>query len=106
MSKPERLRRFLLERGFGIEKETVLAEGERLYCVMSIAFTGEVKTPSLADCIIGRIPYTPEGIAYLQKQGGRIAERLSGLPNTPEHAAERVELQEAADRLAEWLKND
>ncbi|MBO5797412.1 MAG: SAM-dependent methyltransferase, partial [Clostridia bacterium] len=45
MSKPERLRRFLLERGFGIEKETVLAEGERLYCVMSVTFTGEMKTP-------------------------------------------------------------
>ena len=106
MSKPERLRRFLLENGFFIENEIVMAEGERLYCVMSVTFTGETKAPSLADCIIGQIPHTPQGVAYLQKQGGRIAERLAGLPNRQEYAAERAELAEAADRLSTWFNSN
>lgn len=103
MSKPERLRCFLYSAGFDIACETVVAEGERLYTVMSVSFTGEVSSATLAACTIGAIPHTAEGIAYLQKQGGRISEMLSGLPKTPQTAALRAELTAAAEQLADWL---
>lgn len=106
MSKPERLRRFLYEGGFAIEEEVVAAEGERLYAVMVCRFTGEVRTASLGDCLIGAIPHTTEGEAYLKKQGGRISDKLSGLPKTPQNAAERAELEAAARQLNAWLSSE
>lgn len=106
MSKPERLRRFLYSAGFAIERETVVAEGLRLYAVMVCRFTGEVRGATLGDCLVGAIPHTDEGVAYLKKQGGRILDKLSGLPKTPETAGERAELADAAQQLDKWFSQD
>lgn len=105
MSKPERLRQFLYSAGFAIEEETVVAEGERLYNVMVCHFTGEAYNADLAACVIGAIPHTAEGQAYLEKQGGRISDKMNGLPKTPQTAALRAELECAARQLENWFLN-
>lgn len=106
MSKPERLRRFLFQNGFAILREDVIAEGERLYDVMSVAFTGGGHSATLADCILGGVPHTPPGVAFLQKQGGRLAEALAGCGNADGAAARRAELSEAIRRLDDWMNEN
>ncbi len=105
MSKPERLRLFLAENGFSIQEEDVVAEGERLYTVMTVAFTGECRSLTYAEALMGNIPHTPDGIRYIKKLGGRIAEHLAGLPFREEYEDERRDLSAAATNIAAWLKN-
>lgn len=105
MSKPERLRIFLAENGFAIQDEDVVAEGERLYTVMTATFTGECHTLSYAAALMGRISRTNDGVRYMKKLGGRIAEHLAGLPFREEYEEERRDLSAAADAVAIWLKN-
>lgn len=104
MSKPERLRRFLFENGFAITHEDVIAEGERLYDVMSVTFTGMTRSATLADCILGGVPHTPAGMTFLQKQRNRLAEAFYGCPDTAETAARRAALSEAIRQLDDWIK--
>jgi len=106
MSKPEKLRQFLWENGFSILSEQIVPEGDRLYSVMSVAFTGEILTPSSGDCFLGRIPRTDEGAGYLKKQRGRILERLQGLENRENAEDERMELQQALAQIDAWLTRD
>ena len=105
MSKPERLRTFLAENGFAVEREEIVAEGERLYTVLAVAFSGECKTLSYAEAILGTPPHTEVGVRYVQKLGGRMAEHLAGLPLTDAYAAERTELTTAIAAVESWLKN-
>ncbi len=105
MSKPERLRIFLAENGFSVQREEIVAEGERLYTVFSVSFTGECKPLTYTQAILGAPPRTAEGVRYVQKLGGRIAEHLAGLPKTDAYAAERAELTDAQKAIAAWLKN-
>lgn len=105
MSKPERLRTFLAENGFSIQEEDVAAEGERLYTVMTVAFTGERCSLTYAEALMGRIPHTADGARYMQKLGGRIAEHLAGLPLREEYDKERQDLAAAAEQIATWLKD-
>ena len=103
MSKPERLRRFLAENGFLIQKEDIIAEGKRLYTVMSVTFTGEEQTPTLAACLMGQVPATLQGVLYMKKQRDRIVERRQGLPDSPENAKEKGELAKAEEQLTLWI---
>lgn len=105
MSKPERLRRFLFQNGFFIYRETVVAEEERLYLVMSVAFTGKTQSTALSDCVVGQIPHTPEGRRYMEKQRGRIAEALSGCEKNDTSAVRRVELAAALAHLDRWMES-
>ncbi len=105
MSKPERLRVFLAENGFVTLEETVVAEGERLYTVMAVCYTGERRTLSYAEALLGRISRTAEGVRYVEKLGGRIAEHLAGMPLRDEYADERRDLADAAEAVSCWLKN-
>jgi len=105
MSKPERLRVFLAENGFLIGEEDVVAEGERLYTVMMVTFTGVRRSLSYTAALMGCIPHTNAGVRYMQKLEGRIAEHLAGLPLREEYEQERRDLTAVAQALAEWLKS-
>lgn len=105
MSKPERLRLFLAENGFSVQEEDVVAEGERLYTVMTATFTGERRSLTYAEALMGKIPHTSNGVRYMKKLGGRIAEHLAGLPLREEYENERRDLSAAARNIAAWLKN-
>lgn len=105
MSKPERLRAFLAENGFSTVEEDVVSEGERLYTVMTVTFTGERRTLGFAAALMGDIPHSADGVRYMQKLGGRIAEHMAGLPLREEYEAERRDLAATADAVAAWLKN-
>ncbi len=105
MSKPERLRTFLAENGFSVQREEIVAEGERLYTVFSVGFTGQRKTLTYTQAILGVPPRTEEGIRYVKKLGGRIAEHLAGLPKTDLYATERADLTEVKKAIAAWLKS-
>ena len=103
MSKPEKLRRYLWTTGFSILAEQIVEEGDRLYSVMSAAFTGEGVSPALADCFLGKIPHTDAGVRYVKKQRGRILERLHGLENRENAAEEQEELRLALNRIDGWV---
>lgn len=106
MSKPERLRVFLAENGFFTEREEIVAEGERLYTVMAVRYTGERKTLSYAEALLGTPPRTEAGVRYLQKLGGRIAEHLEGLPEEETYQQERAELTAAQAAVSAWLNDN
>lgn len=99
MSRPERLRRFLYENGFAIWRETVVAEGARLYVVMACAFTGKTRPVTLADCVVGELPDTPEGRAYCAKQRDRLSDALRGTAAAPLDPARQAALEEALRRV-------
>lgn len=105
MSKPERLRTFLAENGFSTVEEDVVAEGERLYTVMTVTFTGERRRLGFAEALMGDIPHSTDGVRHMEKLGGRIAEHLAGLPLREEYESERRNLAMTADAVAAWLKN-
>ncbi len=105
MSKSERLRTFLAENGYAVQREEIVAEGERLYTVFSVSFTGECKTLTYSEAILGMPPRTEDGIRYVKKLGGRIAEHLAGLPKTDTYAQGRADLTTAQEAVAAWLKN-
>ena len=50
-AQPE-LRQFLAENGCKIQKETLCAEGKRMYTVMTVRGGGEMSKPELSDCCI------------------------------------------------------
>ena len=103
MSKPEKLREFLYQNGFSILEERVVEDAEHLYSVMLAAFTNDVFDFDDADCLIGKIPHTPLGEIYIQKQRGRILKRLEGLEKSGQSRGEIVKLQNCESRLAVWL---
>lgn len=105
MSKPERLRLFLAENGFSPQEESIVAEGERLYTVMTVVFTGERRSLTYAETLIGHVAHTKDGVRYMEKLGGRIAEHLAGLPLREEYEQERRDLSAAAEAVSAWLKD-
>lgn len=103
MSKPERLRRFLMEQGFAIAEEDVAEEDGRLYTVLRVHYTGTPFIPTMAACYLGRIPHSAAGRAYIQKHRGRLLDRAAGLAHTAHNPKEIEELRKAAEEMGDWL---
>ena len=55
MTHPEFLRSYLCNNGYKINKETVVGEGNKNYCIMDVSFSGEIKKYSLIYKYIGEI---------------------------------------------------
>ncbi len=78
-SRAEDLRRFLYENGFEINKEVATHEGRRFYIAFDAYYTGVKSNFTEADCFIGKLPKTNDGIAHLNNQLKRLKEKYNAL---------------------------
>jgi len=81
MTREEKLRRFLAEEGYRIEKERLAREGERIYTVLRVRFTGEISRPREARTYLGRVlEDNPPALAkaYLSKKKAALYKAESG----------------------------
>lgn len=56
MSRPEKLREFLLANGFAIENEEIICQGDKLYNVMQATFVNASAVTDMAQFYIGNLP--------------------------------------------------
>ena len=77
MSRPEKLREYLLTHGFSLEWEDVVCEGERLYIVMQASFANAAPITDTAAYYIGALP--PEHTRYWQQLCDRLEQKAKGL---------------------------
>lgn len=77
MSRPEKLREYLLTHGFVLEWEDVICEGEHLYIVMQAAFADAAPVTEPATYYIGAL--SPENSHYWQQLCSRLEQKAKGL---------------------------
>ena len=60
----------------------------RWYAVMAAEYTGEVHTPTFAECLFGRTAEWPEGAGYAAWQKAKLPRFRLGVPDGTELAEE------------------
>ena len=86
------LRRWLWEHGFALVEDRPVQAADRWYAVMAAEYTGEVKTPTFAQCLFGGTGAWPEGKAYAAWQKAKLPRLRRGVPDGTELADEMDEL--------------
>ena len=86
------LRRWLWEHGFALVEDRPVQAADRWYAVMAAEYTGEVKTPTFAQCLFGGTGAWPEGKAYAAWQKAKLPRLRLGVPDGTELADEMDEL--------------
>lgn len=74
-SRAEDLREFLYSNGFVIETELATHEGNRFYIAFDAFYTGEVRSFTVADCFLGKLPKTEDAKIYIKKQINRLQKK-------------------------------
>ena len=82
------LRRWLWEHGFALVEDRPVQAAGRWYAVMAAEYTGEVKTPTFAQCLFGGTGAWPEGGAYAAWQKAKLPRLRLGVPDGTELANE------------------
>ena len=106
MTKQEELRIALYKNGYEIEKESCVSDGERIYFIMSVYYTGAQKTLSTRERLLGvNTPSSPTLVKYAEELKIRISIRLRGLKSaaTP-NPTEEIELNEALCELEKFTE--
>lgn len=80
MTRAERLRRYLFETGFAIQKETVVLDDQHCYTVLCVEYTGTTCQPEEALCYVGKIPL-PDGTDYLERVCRRLRKQIAACPD-------------------------
>jgi len=94
MSRPEKLREFLYENGFGIERETVAREGSRCYVCMAASYI-EKQDRRPPDRYIGKLPQSADAAVYMRRQLRRLRDGQKGRPGD-------LALAELIKELEDW----
>lgn len=92
MTHFEDVRRALRENGFSVLREETVAEGERVYLVLSARYSGESRAyPEWYD-YAGTLPQNPTktNVLFLQKVLARLQKRASALQETEPTESERL----------------
>lgn len=78
------LRRFLCDNGFEIQSETPISENRKLYSLMVVKFTGNIKTYPEYFYYIGMLtPKSEPGLLYIQKQQKILFKCMNSLEKIP-----------------------
>ena len=77
MTRAEKLRRFLWENGFEIEREQVVQDGQHWYTVLQVGYTGVAVNPDAFSCYVGRILLS-QGAPYLRLVAKRLQKQQQG----------------------------
>lgn len=102
MTKADTLRRELCRSGFDIMEERTASEGDRLYTVMLVRYTGKAAEPDEFFCLCGKIT-DPEMLRHIS---GKLRKNAAGieLSGTPsQHAQELRRLADMIDEQAHRL---
>ncbi|MBR4123480.1 MAG: SAM-dependent methyltransferase [Clostridia bacterium] len=104
-TSPEFLRKFLYNNGFFIEKEIPIFENQKLYSVMLVKYSGEIKNQPDYFYFIGNItPDTEEGFLYIKKQYDRCFKCMKSLEKT--YNTENFSFHKSiCDSITDYLKN-
>lgn len=97
MTKPDFLRRWLYENGFEIIKEHVAFDGERVYSIMLVSFTGERREIDEIFALTGKITDS----SYLRKIADKLLKNAAGMSASENFTEQAAALREKA---AEILK--
>ena len=74
------LRRWLWENGFALVADRPVQAAGRWYAVMAAEYTGEVRTPTFAECLFGKTGEYPEGADYATWQKAKLPRFRLGVP--------------------------
>ena len=107
MSHAEDLRRFFIENGFSIEKESACEDSGRVYIAISAYYTGETKAYPPGFIYYGMLPVSTDNLAraYVEKQAQRLKKRTDGIENNEDLFAEYKLLSEALKDIERKLEN-
>lgn len=101
-TSPEILRKYLCENGFLIETEIPITDNGKIYSVMSVRFSGEIKDYDEVYFYVGDIkPNSPDGRAYIEKQYYRFKNCADALMAIPE----KLDEYRLYSRLAEKIRS-
>ena len=82
------LRRWLWTHGFALVADRPVQAAGRWYAVMAAEYTGEVRTPTFAECLFGQTGAWPEGEGYAAWQKAKLPRFRLGVPDGSELAQE------------------
>ena len=77
MTRAEKLRRYLWENGYDIEREVSVCDGHRCYTVLQVAFIGSRKAVEEALCRVGKLDPITDA-AYLKTVKNRLIKQQRG----------------------------
>lgn len=93
MTMYDRLRAFLWDNGFTIEKELYPQEGKRTYLVMLVRYTGEQESYTVAETYLGKLCPQEEGFYSFARAVAAAAEnRLRGALHSDNNDAAKREM--------------
>ncbi len=106
-SKHEKLRTYLAQNGFLIEKEQAVTEREKIYTVMLCTYTGEKRSIGETRAWFGehlQNKTDPESAVYLEKRAALLKQMIDGSIRA-QHLSEedRKKLENAQRILEEYL---
>lgn len=102
MTMYDRLRAFLWDNGYTIERELYPTEGRRTYLVMLVRYTSVTEEYSVADTYMGKLlPETDGYLRFVAAVSAAAANRLKGARHSGDEAA--VERETAVIAAAERL---
>ena len=79
MTKAELLREWLYLHGYEIREEQCAREGQFLYTVMRVGYTGQRQQPDLLTCCLGKMELTqPDCRAYAERQYRKLCRARDG----------------------------
>lgn len=101
MTTEERLRKSLGEMGYEIREEKLVTEGRRVYTVLRVGYTGEIRTISEEEAYLGRVyADNPHELAsrYMERKKHVLRKAAAG-NRSAGHGAEADALEELLERL-------
>ncbi|MBR4865641.1 MAG: SAM-dependent methyltransferase [Clostridia bacterium] len=101
MTTEERLRKSLGEMGYEIREEKLVTEGRRIYTVLRVDYTGEIRIVSEEEAYLGRVyADNPREMAsrYMEKKKHVLRKAAAG-NRAAGHLAEADALEELLERL-------
>ncbi len=105
MSHPEVLREFLISNGYKITEETVCEDSGKLYCVMSVIYSGEKAEYPKHYEYYGEIPFCKQALAkeYLSRLGFRLSRDADSMRCADPVRADK--LYSVSDKIEDILNN-
>lgn len=103
MTHAENLRKTLYENGFYIEKEVAVKDGDKLYIILSVYYSGIAETRTVPECVIGEIYKNsdPDSKEYLKALLKKYSIKYEMLKNA---GKDYNESELVVKELEKWLK--
>jgi len=95
MTKANYLRCWLCENGFEIIEEKTASDGDFLYTIMCVGYTGERREPDEIFALTGKNTDS----RYLARVAKKLLKSASGMEKSANHSEEAVKLRETAQTI-------